>query len=378
MKAIARDGYGPADVLDLRDIDKPSIGDGEVLVEVRAAGVDPGVWIFMTGRPMAVRLAIGPRRPKVAVLGRAVAGVVAAVGAGVTRLRPGDEVYGTCESGSFAEYATARQHRLAPKPANLTFEQAAAVPIAAVTALQSIRDAHVQAGQRVLITGAAGGIGSFAVQLVKLAGATVTGVCSTAKLELVRSLGAEDVIDYTQHEIDHGGTRYDVIIDTAGNRPLSLLRRALTPRGTIALVGGGHATGWLLGGFQRQLAAPLLSLFGGQRVCGVTARERYEDLEELTRSSNRARSPRSSTAPTPSPTPPTRSVTSPRAIPPARSSSRCRSLASGSAYRPDSVTSGAPGSRIRSGRPPPCRWRRTTHTRLPPAVRPAPCATESR
>ncbi|MBF9127803.1 NAD(P)-dependent alcohol dehydrogenase [Plantactinospora sp. S1510] len=282
MKAIAHDVYGPADLLELRDLDMPSIGDDEVLVEVRAAGVDPGVWILMTGRPMAVRLAVGLRRPRVAVLGRAVAGVVAAVGAGVTRLRPGDEVHGTCESGSFAEFARARQHRLAPKPANLTFEQAAAMPISAVTALQSIRDAGVKPGQRVLITGAAGGVGSFAVQLVRAHGGIVTGVCGTAKVELVRSLGAEDVIDYTQDEIDRGGVRHDVIIDTAGNRPLSLLRRAVTPRGTIALVGGGHAEGWLLGGFQRQMAAPLVSLFGSARVCGVAARERYEDLADLT------------------------------------------------------------------------------------------------
>ena len=281
MKAITRDRYGPADALDLRDVDRPAIGPDDVLVEVRAAGVDPGVWILMTGRPMAVRLAVGLRRPKVAVLGRAVAGVVAAVGAGVTRLRAGDEVYGTCESGSFAEYAVARQHRLTPKPANLTFVQAAATPISAVTALQSIRDARVHAGQRVLITGAAGGVGSFAVQLAKAYGGIVTGVCGTSKIELVRSIGAEDVIDYTRDEVDRDGARYDVIIDTAGNRPLSLLRRALTPRGTIALVGGGHAEGWLLGGFQRQLAAPLVSLFGGQRVCGVTARERHEDLDEL-------------------------------------------------------------------------------------------------
>jgi NADPH:quinone reductase-like Zn-dependent oxidoreductase len=282
MKAIVHDVYGPADVLELREVAKPSIGDDEVLVEVRAAGVDPGVWIFMTGRPMAVRLAAGLRRPKVAVLGRAVAGVVAAVGAGVTRLRPGDEVYGTCESGSFAEYATARQHRLAPKPANLTFEQAAATPISAVTALQCVRDTRVRAGQRVLITGAAGGVGSFAVQLFTVYEAHVTGVCSTSKVELVRSLGADDVIDYTQDEIDRDGAQYDVVVDTAGNRPLSLLRRATTPHGTIALVGGGHAKGRLLGGFQRQMAAPLLSLSGSRRVCGVAARERYEDLEELT------------------------------------------------------------------------------------------------
>ena len=282
MKAIVHDTYGPADVLELREVGQPSAGDGEVLVEVRAAGVDPGVWIFMTGRPMAVRLASGLRRPRVAGLGRAVAGVVTATGPGVTRLRPGDEVYGTCSTGSFAQFATAPQQRLARKPANLTFEQAAAMPISAVTALQSVRDARVHSGQRVLVVGAAGGIGSFAVQLAKARGARVTGVCSTSKVDLVRSIGAEDVIDYTRDEIDRGGRRYDVIIDTAGNRPLSLLRRAAASRGTIALVGGGHATGRLLGGFQRQLAAPLLSLLGRQRVCGVAARERHEDLEELT------------------------------------------------------------------------------------------------
>jgi NADPH:quinone reductase-like Zn-dependent oxidoreductase len=282
MKAIVHAVYGSADGLELREVEQPEIGAGEVLVEVRAAGVDPGVWIFMTGRPVAVRLASGLRRPKVAVLGRAVAGVVAAVGAGVTRLKAGDEVYGTCQSGSFAQYATARQDRLAVKPAKLTFEQAAAVPISAVTALYSLRSGRVQPGQRVLITGAGGGIGAFAVQLAKAAGASVTAVCGPSKADLVRSLGADDVIDYTRDEVDRDGPRHDVIIDTAGSRPMSLLRRAATPRGTIALVGGGHATGWLLGGFQRQMAAPLLSLAGRQRVCGVTARERHEDLDELT------------------------------------------------------------------------------------------------
>jgi NADPH:quinone reductase-like Zn-dependent oxidoreductase len=281
MKAIVHDVYGPADVLELREIGTPPIGDDEVLVEVRAAGVDPGVWIFMTGRPVAVRVASGLRRPRVAVLGRAVAGVVVAVGAGVTRVSAGEHVYGTCGSGSFAQYATARQDRLARMPANLTFEQAAAVPISAVTALQSVRDAGLRSGQRVLITGAGGGIGSFAVQLGKAHGASVTAVCGPAKAELVRSLGADDVIDYTRDEIDRGGAQYDAIIDIAGNRPLSLLRRATVPGGTIALVGGGHAEGWLLGGFQRQLAAPLLSLFGGRRVCGVTGRERHQDLDEL-------------------------------------------------------------------------------------------------
>ncbi|MEU8615186.1 NAD(P)-dependent alcohol dehydrogenase, partial [Actinoplanes sp. NPDC048791] len=210
-----------------------------------------------------------------------VAGVVTAVGARVTRFRPGDEVYGTCATGSFAEQATAKEDRLARKPAAISFEQAAATPVSGVTALQSLRDGGVQAGRRVLITGAGGGVGTFAVQLAKAYGASVTGVCSTGKADLVRSLGADGVIDYTRHEVDRDGPVYDVIIDTAGNRPLSLLRRAATPRGTIALVGGGHAKGRIMGGFQRQMAAPLLSPFMSQRLRGVTARVRAEELAEL-------------------------------------------------------------------------------------------------
>jgi len=283
MKAIAQDTYGPAGVLSLREIERPPVGDEEVLVEVRAAGVDAGVWVLMTGRPYAARLFLGLRRPRVPVRGMDVAGVVTAVGARVTRFRPGDEVYGTCETGSYAEFATARQGRLAAKPAGLSFEQAAATPVSGLTALQSVRDARVQAGQRVLVTGAGGGVGSFAVQLAKAYGAQVTGVCSTSKVELVRSLGADDVIDYTKDEIDRDGPRYDVIIDIGGSRPLSLLRRAATPRGTIALVGGGHAKGRIMGGFQRQMAAPLISMFLSQRLCGVTSRTRAADLEELTR-----------------------------------------------------------------------------------------------
>ncbi|MEU8236110.1 NAD(P)-dependent alcohol dehydrogenase [Actinoplanes sp. NPDC048967] len=281
MKAIAQDAYGSADVLQLRDVDPPPVGDREVLLEVRAAGVDPGVWIFMTGRPYAARLAFGLRRPNVAVRGLDVAGVVTAVGARVTRFRPGDEVYGTCATGSFAEQATAEEDRLAVKPAAISFEQAAVTPVSGVTALQSLRDGGVRAGRRVLITGAGGGVGTFAVQLAKAYGASVTGVCSTGKADLVRSLGADDVIDYTRHEVDRDGPVYDVVIDTAGNRPLSLLRRAATPRGTIALVGGGHAKGRIMGGFQRQLAAPLLSPFMSQRLRGVTARVRAEELAEL-------------------------------------------------------------------------------------------------
>ncbi|XVQ86696.1 NAD(P)-dependent alcohol dehydrogenase [Microbispora siamensis] len=285
MKAFVQDAYGQADVLRLRDVDRPSIGDEEVLVEVRAAAVDPGVWVLMTGRPYLMRLAgFGLRRPKVAIRGRDVAGVVAAVGARVTRFQPGQEVYGTCESGSYAEYASARQRRLAPKPAGLTFEQAAAVPVSGMTALQAVRDvARVRAGQRALVIGAAGGVGSFAVQIAKAYGASVTGVCSAAKAGLVRSLGAEDVIDYAGEEIDRDGARYDVVVDTAGNRPLSLLRRALTPRGTLVIVGGGHTAYRFTGGMGRTFRAPLLSMFVGQRLRPVMSRERAEHLEELTR-----------------------------------------------------------------------------------------------
>ncbi|MGA3564086.1 NAD(P)-dependent alcohol dehydrogenase [Melissospora conviva] len=286
MKAIVQDGYGPADVLELRDIDRPSVGDDEVLVRVRAAGVDPGVWHLMTGRPYLLRaVGFGLRRPKVPVRGRDLAGVVEAVGARVTRLRPGDEVYGTCESGSFAEYATARQDRLAIKPANLSFEQAAVTPISGMTALQGLRDcAGLRPGQRVMVIGAAGGVGSFAVQIAKAFGATVTGVCSTAKVDLVGSLGAADVIDYTRSRIDGNGARYDVIIDTAGNRPVSLLRRALTPRGTLVLVGGENGGGRLLAGYDRQmLRAPLMSIFTSQRLRNMMAKEHAADLEELRR-----------------------------------------------------------------------------------------------
>jgi len=284
MKAIAQNGYGPADVLQLREVGQPPIGEDQVLVQIRAAGVDPGVWICMTGRPYAARIAFGLARPKVAVRGRALAGVVATVGAGVRWFQPGDEVYGTSPGGTFAEYAAASWKRLAAKPPILSFEQAAAVPISGVTALQSVRDAgRVQAGQKVMIIGAAGGIGSFAVQIARAFGARVTGVCSTGKVDLVGSLGAEEIIDYTRDEIDRDGPRYDVIIDTAGCRPLALLRRALTPGGTLVLVGGGHDAGGLLGGYTRQLRAPLVSMFTSQHLRGLIAKECARGLEELGR-----------------------------------------------------------------------------------------------
>ncbi|MET8139303.1 NAD(P)-dependent alcohol dehydrogenase [Sphaerisporangium sp. NPDC005288] len=284
MKAITQDVYGSADVLELRDIDRPSPAGDEVLVQVRAAGVDPGVWVCMTGRPYAARAAFGLRAPKVGVRGLAVAGVVTAAGSGVTRFRPGQEVFGTCRSGSFAEYATASCGRLAAKPPGMSFEQAAAVPISGMTALQGVRDAAaVRPGQRVMVIGAAGGIGSFAVQIAKAFGARVTGVCGASKADLVRSLGADDVIDYTREEVDRDGPRYDAIIDTAGCRPLSLLCRALTARGTLVLAGGGHDAGGLLGGYTRQLRAPLASVFTRRRLRGLISKERAEDLAELAR-----------------------------------------------------------------------------------------------
>ncbi|MBN6051473.1 NAD(P)-dependent alcohol dehydrogenase [Nonomuraea sp. RK-328] len=284
MKAIVQDVYGPAGVLRLQEIDPPGIGDDEVLVRVRAAGVDPGVWVLMTGRPPIVRLiGFGLRRPKSRVRGRDLAGTVEAVGSRVTRFRPGDEVHGTCDGGSYAEYAAAPERLLARKPAGLSFEEAAAVPVSGTTALQAVRDAgQVRPGQRVMVIGAGGGIGTFAVQIAKARGASVVAVCGPDKVGLVRSLGADEVIDYTRDEVDRDGPRHDVIIDVAGCRPIPLLRRALTPRGTLVLAGGGHDAPGLLGGYSRALLRrPLAQLTTKQRLRGHTAREGAEELAEL-------------------------------------------------------------------------------------------------
>jgi NADPH:quinone reductase-like Zn-dependent oxidoreductase len=282
MKAIVQDRYGTADVLDLREIDRPVPTDDQVLVRVEAAGVDAGVWHLMTGRPYLVRvMGYGLRTPKIGVRGRDVAGRVEAVGDNVTQVQPGAEVFGIGE-GSFAEYVCARADKLAPKPANLTFAQAAAVPISGLTALQALRDAgKLEPGQQVLIIGAAGGVGSFAVQLAKAFGAAVTGVCSTTKTDLVRSLGAEQVIDYTREDFADGARRWDLIVDTAGRRSLSQLRRALTPRGTLVIVGGEGGGRWL-GGFDRQIVrAPLLSAVVRQRLRPLVSKERRADLVVL-------------------------------------------------------------------------------------------------
>ena len=282
MSAIIQDAYGtsPESVLRLAEIARPTIGDGEVLVRVAAASVDMGTWHCMTGRPYAMRLAgFGVRSPKASNPGRALAGTVESVGKNVTGFKPGDEVYGSCD-GSFAEYVRVQTSMLAAKPANLSFEQAAAVPISGGTALQAVRKANVQSGQKVLIVGASGGVGTFAVQIAKAFGAEVTGVCSTTKVDLVRSLGAEQVIDYTDDDFTRGEHRYDVILDTGGNRRLSHLRRALTPRGTLVIVGGETGGRWL-GGFDRSFRAVVLSLFVRQTLSMLASKENATDLNEL-------------------------------------------------------------------------------------------------
>ena len=281
MRAITQDTYGSSETWHLTDIDRPEIDAHEVLVRVHAAGLDRGTWHSMTGRPYLMRImGFGLRAPKNRVPGLAVAGTVEAVGATVTRFAVGDEVFGVSRGG-FAEYAAAREDKLARKPSNLTFEQAAAVPISATTAIQGLRAGRIEAGQEVLIIGASGGVGTYAVQLAKAFGAEVTGVCSTAKIDLVRSLGADRVIDYTEEDFTDGSGRYDLILDIGGNTRLSRLRRALTPTGTLVIVGGENKGNWT-GGFGRSLRAPLLSLFVRQRLTMLASKEQYPDLEALT------------------------------------------------------------------------------------------------
>jgi NADPH:quinone reductase-like Zn-dependent oxidoreductase len=281
MKAIVRDQYGSAKSLKLRELEVPQINDDQVLVEVRAAGLDRGAWHLMTGRPYLIRVAgYGFLKPKNPVLGMDLAGVVQAVGKNVTGLRAGDRVFGI-GNGAFAQYASARADKLALMPTNASFEQAAVIPVSALTALQALRDqGHVQAGQRVLIVGASGGVGSFAVQIAKAFGATVTGVCSTAKQNLVQSLGADEVIDYTRSDFTKSKQRYDLIIDIGGNRPLSQLRRVLTETGTLVIVGaeGGNQ---FFGAMGRVLQAMMLKSLTRQRLVTFICNENNKDLETL-------------------------------------------------------------------------------------------------
>ena len=283
MAAIVQDEYGaaPEDVLRLEEIDRPTIGEREVLVRVRAASVDRGTWHLMAGLPYPIRLAgFGVRRPKYSNPGRALAGTIEAVGIGVAGFEPGDAVFGICD-GSFAEYARVRTDKLAHHPSNLSFEQAAAVPISGLTALQAVRDhGTIQAGEKVLIVGASGGVGTFAVQIAKAFGAEVTGVSSTGKVESVRALGADHVVDYSHDDFTNGAQRYDVILDIGGNRRLSDLRRALTPRGRLVIV-GGETDGRLLGGADRQIRAILLSPFIRQKLGTFVASENADDLTVL-------------------------------------------------------------------------------------------------
>jgi NADPH:quinone reductase-like Zn-dependent oxidoreductase len=283
MKAIVQDRYGGPEVLKFRDIDQPVPTNNQVLVKVQAAGVHRGDWHIMTGLPYMIRLAVpalGLRRPKVPVLGMDVAGTVEAVGAQVTRFRPGDEVFGWTD-GSFAEYAVAPADHLAAKPGALSFEEAAVVPISGFAALQAVRDVgEVQAGQKVLVLGAAGAVGWFAVQVAKAFGAQVTGVASTSQLELVGSIGADEVIDFTRTDVTDGTRQWDVIVDTGGRRTLAQLRRALTPTGTLVIVGGEGGGRWL-GGFLRNLRAPLVSRFIGQRLRMLASKPNQKDLQVL-------------------------------------------------------------------------------------------------
>jgi NADPH:quinone reductase-like Zn-dependent oxidoreductase len=280
MQAIVQDNYGSGEALELREIERPAIGEHQVLVRVRAAGVNPADWAVMSGLPYIARPVYGLRRPKVGVRGTDVAGYVAAVGSGVTRFKPGDEVFGA-STGAYAEYAAASEDELALKPANLTFEQAATVPMAGLVALQAIRDhGKVRAGQAVLINGASGGIGTFAVQIAKALGAEVTAVASTRNLDLLRSVGADHVIDYTAEDFTSGGRLYDVILDNVSNHSLSNLRRALTPTGVLIPNGGNFGNRWFASA-GRLIRAAVLFRFGKQTLGRFLVSTNHDDLVAL-------------------------------------------------------------------------------------------------
>jgi NADPH:quinone reductase-like Zn-dependent oxidoreductase len=277
MQAIVQDAYGPAGVLQLREIARPEIGASEVRVHVRAASIHVGDWILMTGSPFVMRFVTGLRKPKNSVPGTDVAGTVEAVGSDVTGLRPGDDVFGWC-TGAFAEYAVGPADHFLPKPANLTFEQAAAVGVSASTALQLLRDdGKVQPGQKVLINGASGGVGTFAVQIAKAFGAEVTGVTSTKNVQMVHLLGADHVIDYTKEDFRTGNERYDLILDNVGNQSMAQTRRPLTASGTLISNGGGHADGKL----GRTVRALFASMLVRQQLAPTVKSQNHDDLVAL-------------------------------------------------------------------------------------------------
>jgi NADPH:quinone reductase-like Zn-dependent oxidoreductase len=281
MKAVVYHEYGSADVLRYEDVEKPTAGDNEVLMRVRAAAANPLDWRLMSGRPSILRLFFGLHKPKLTRPGRDVAGHVEAVGRNVTRFKPGDEVLGVC-LGAFAEYACASESKLVIKPDGVTFEQAASVPVAGYTALQALRDqGRIRQGQKVLINGAGGGVGAFAVQIAKSFGAEVTGVCSTEKVAMVRSIGADQVIDYTQEDFTRSGRRYDLLLDTVGNHSLSACRRALNPNGICLMVAGPYGRQGMIGFLGRAITASVLSLFTSQKFVMCMARASREDLTIL-------------------------------------------------------------------------------------------------
>src|ERR1700733_12330386 len=281
MKAIVFHNYGSPDVLKCEEIETPTAGDDEVLIKVRAAALNPYDWHFVRGMPYLIRIMAGLRKPKVTRLGFDVAGEVEAVGRKVTRFKPGDPVFGGCfgaRAGAFAEYACTSESALALKPHNVTFEQAAAVPMGALTALQGLRaKGHIKPGQKVLVNGAAGGVGSLAVQIAKSFGTEVTGVCSTRNVDLVRSIGADQVIDYTQQDFTKSGHCYELIFDAVGNRTLSAMRRILSSNGVLVMAGGEAGRG-MISPVVRTIQAGVLSRSGSQKFVGLLARSSKEDL----------------------------------------------------------------------------------------------------
>jgi NADPH:quinone reductase-like Zn-dependent oxidoreductase len=280
MRAVVLDRFGPPEVLGLRDVDEPPVGDGDVLVRVRAASVNPADWYAMTGTPWVARPTMGLRKPRATRVGLDLAGVVAAVGGDVTRFKPGDEVFGA-GTGTLAEQVAVAEDTLVPKPSNLSFEQAAAVPVAGLTALQGLRDkGRLRPGQRVLVNGASGGVGTFAVQIAKALGAEVTGVCSTRNVEMAGSLGADRVVDYTREDFTGTDRRYDLLLDVAGSRPWPACRRVLEPAGTLVLVGAPTGSR-LLGPLGHIAKVRLASLRAGQRVVFFISKATTEDLTAL-------------------------------------------------------------------------------------------------